>query len=277
MRGRLVLVASLLLALAVPVVAADGDKPAAPPAAPPVKAPPAAPAAPTDKDKKDAAAKAAKEKEDKEKQAAAALLARPAPKDLDDALRRLARQRVNVQFKDTPFTEAVDHIRRLAGFNVIVSPVLQNKGVDGIRPLTLSLRDVTLKQVTDLVAQLSGTKLKYADAILQFTTREDARGKPVLRIYSIGDVTMPLRNFPGPDLNLRPSNSDFEDEPESEVPGAWSDPQKVVDMIPKLCGEETWTDADVSISADQNKLIVRQYPEVQREIARLIMLLRASR
>lgn len=276
MRGRRLLFASLLLALAVPVSAADGDQaPAAPP-----KSPPEAKAAPADKDKdkekdkKDAAAKA---KEDKEKQAVAALLARPAPKDLDDAMRRLARLRVNVQFKETSFTDAVEHVRQLAGFNVIVSPVLQNKGVDGIRPLTMSLRDVTLKQVVDLVAQLSGTKLKYSDGILQFTTPQDARGKPVLKIYSIGDVTMPLRNFPGPDLNLRPSNSDFEDEPESEVPSAWSSSDKIVEMIQKLCGEETWTDADVSISADQNKLIVRQYPEVHREIARLIMLLRASR
>ena len=270
MRGRRLLIASLLLALAVPVLAADGDKAPAAPA----KAPPEAKAAPSEKDKKDAAAK---QKEDKEKQAAAALLARPAPKDLDDAMRRLARVRVNVQFKETSFTEAVDHVRRLAGFNVIVSPVLQNKGVDGIRPLTMALKDVSLKQVADLVAQLSGTKLKYADGILQFTTPQDARGKPVLKIYSIGDVTMPLRNFPGPDLNLRPSNSDFEDEPESEVPSAWSSPDKIVEMIQKLCGEETWTDADVSISADQNKLIVRQYPEVHREIGRLIMLLRASR
>jgi hypothetical protein len=99
----------------------------------------------------------------------------------------------------------------------------------------------------------------------------------VLRIYAIGDVTMPLRNFPGPDLNLRPAHAEFEEEQESEVPSAWSDPNKVVEMIQKLCGEETWTDKDVSISADQNKLIVRQYPEVHRQIARLIMLLRASR
>ena len=269
MRARRLLLASLVLALAVPVLAGDGDKPAPPPDAkkPADAKPPAA-------DKKDAAAK---EKENKDKLAAAALAARPAPHDLDDALRRLARLRVNVMFKETPFTEAVEYIRRTAGFNVIVSPVLQNNGLDGIRPLTMSLKDVSLKQVVDLVTQASGTKLKCDDGILQFTTPKDARGKPVLRIYSIGDVTMPLHNFPGPDLNLRPSNSDFQDEPESEVPSAWSDPQKVVDMIQKLCGEDTWTDEDVSISADQNKLIVRQYPSVQREIARLIMLLRAAR
>lgn len=271
MHDRRLLFAALLFGLALPVLAGDGDKPAAPDAKKPadVKAPAAG--------KKDDAAKDKDAKDAKEKQAAAALAARPAPKDLDEAMRRLARIRVNVSFKDTTFSEIVDYVRRVAGFNVIVSPVLQNEGLDGIRPLTMALTDVSLKQVVDLVAQASGTKLKCDDGILQFTTVKDARGKPVLRIYAIGDVTMPLRNFPGPDLNLRPAHAEFEEEKESDVESAWSDPQKIVDMIQKLCGEDTWADTDVSISADQNKLIVRQYPEVQRQIARLIMLLRAAR
>ena len=274
MRGRRLLLASLVLGLALPVLAGDGDKPPVPPDA---KKPPETKAPAADKkDAKDAAAKD-KAKQEQEKAVAAALAARPAPRDLDDAMRRLGRTRVNVIFKETSFTEAVEYIRRLANFNVIVSPVLQNQGVDGIRPITMSLTDVSLKQVVDLVAQASGTKLKCEDGILQFTTPQDARGKPVLRIYAIGDVTMPLRNFPGPDLNLRPAHAEFEDEKESDVESAWSNPDKIVEMIQKMCGEETWTDKDVSISADQNKLIVRQYPEVHRQIARLIMLLRASR
>ena len=204
-------------------------------------------------------------------------LVRPAPKDLADAMRRLERIRVTVKFADTPFADTVEYIRRVAGFNVIVSPVLQNKGMEGIRPITMTLTDVTLKQLTELVAQFSATKFKLDAGVLQFTTPEDARGKPVLHIYSIADLTMRLRNFPGPDVNLRASGSDFEDEPESDAPNAWSDPQKVVDMIQRLCAEETWTDKDVSISADENKLIVRQYPEVHRQIAKIIWMLRSAR
>jgi hypothetical protein len=276
MRARWLVPAAFALAMIPPALAGDTDKPAAPEkkdaAAEKAAQPKQIPA-------KDAPAKETPPKDAKDAPAKkpAPALVRPAPKSLDEALRRMAGVKVNVNFTDISFKEAVDYLHRVAGFNVIVSPVLQNKGLDGISPVTLSLKDVSLKQVADLLAQFTGTRMKFADGILQFTTPEDARGKPVLRIYLIGDVTMRLHNFPGPDLNLRPSNSDFEPEPESDVPNAFSDPQKVVDMIQKIVAEDTWDDADVSISADENKLIVRQYPEVHREIARVIALLRGAR
>jgi hypothetical protein len=204
-------------------------------------------------------------------------LLRPAPTSFDEAMRRLSRVRVSVAFKDMRFEDAVEYVRHVAGFNVLVAPALAAKGTEGIRPLTMTLHDVSLRQLVELVAQFSGAKLKFEDGILQFTTVEDARGKPVLRIYAIGDVTMPIRNFPAPDINLRPHGMEFEQEQESETPGAWSDPQKIVDLIQKTIAEDSWADKDVSISADANKLIVKQYPEVHRQIARLIGLLRASR
>jgi hypothetical protein len=223
-------------------------------------------------------AKAGKEKKPAAQPAAVPVaIVRPAPKDLEEALRRLSRVKVSVKFRDTPFADAVDYVRRVAGFNVMVSPVLAAKGLDGIQPITMTLNDVSLKQLAELVAQFSSTKFKVDGGILQFTTPEDARGRPVLRIYAIGDLTLKLHNFPGPDLNLRPAHAEFEPEPESDVENAWSDPQKVVDLIQKTCSEETWTDKDVSISADERKLIVKQYPEVHREIGRLIWMLRSAR
>src|SRR6185295_4480713 len=142
---------------------------------------------------------------------------------------------------------------------------------------TMTLSNVTLRQLCELIGQMTGTKFKFAESILQFTTPEDARGKPVLRIIAIGDLTMKLRDFPAPDLNLRPHGAEFEPETEKDVEGPWSDPQKVVEMIQKMCSPETWSDKDVSITANEHKLIVKTYPEVHREIARLIGLLRASR
>ena len=271
MRTRWLLPFTCVLTLTVPGLAGDGEKPAPAPATKPAPAPaketpPAKPAAP-----------AAAKKDAKPAAPAPIALARPAPRDLDDAMRRLAHVKVSVAFQETTLQDAIDYIRRVAGFNVIVSPVLQAKGVDDIKPLSFTLANVSLKQLAELIAQFTGTKFKFDSGVLQFTTPQDARGRPVLRIISVADLTMPLHNFPGPDLDLRPSNAEFTPEPESDVQSAWSDPQKIVEMIQKLCGEGTWDDKDVSISADANKLIVRQYPEVQREIARLIGLLRASR
>ncbi len=204
-------------------------------------------------------------------------LSRPAPRSLDEALRRLGASRVTVDFRDTTLQEVARFVQAVAGFNVIVAPAVQAKAGDGLPRVTLNLRGVTLRQVVDLAARFTETKLRYEGGILEFTTPEAARGKPVLRVYSIADVTLPLRNFPGPDLNLHPSGAEFEDEEESDVENSFGDPQKVIDMIREMTGEGTWEDELVSISADERKLVVRQYPEVHREIARLLALLRASR
>lgn len=205
-------------------------------------------------------------------------LRRPAPKSLSEALRRLAHVRVDVDFREMSLSEAVRFIGEVADFNVIVGPELQrDQGEEGLPKITLKLRNATLKQVADLVARFTNTKMAYSGGILSFTTPEAARGKPVLRIYSIGDITAPIRNFPGPDMNLRPSGAEFEPEEESEVENALGDPQNIVDMLQELVETQSWEDEGVSIWSDDRKLVIRQYPQVHRKIARLLSLLRAAR
>ncbi len=206
-----------------------------------------------------------------------AVLARPAPRSLAEARRRLDAIRVDVDFKDMKMPEIVAFIGRIAGFNVIVGPELQRDGPDGLPTITLRLRRVSLRQVADLVARFSGTKLALREGILSFTTPEAARGRPTLRIYAIGELTATIHNFPGPGLNLRPSGAEFEQEEITEVENPYSDPEKIIEMLREFVASETWEDDGVSAWADTRKLVVRQYPEVQRKIARFLALLRASR
>ncbi len=202
---------------------------------------------------------------------------RGAPRSLAEARRRLKSVRIDVEWKDTKFPRVVRYIGEMADFNVIVSPKLQAEALAGIDTITLKLRRVTLLQLTELVAKISGTSLKLQRGILQFTTKADARGKPTLRIYSIATLTAEIRNFPGPDLNLRPSGAEFEPEEETVVENSFSDPDRVADMIKEMVETESWEEDGVSISTNNNKLIVRQYPAVHRKIARFLAMLRAAR
>ena len=115
--------------------------------------------------------------------------------------------------------------------------------------------------------------------ILQVTTKEDARGKPVLRIYSIADLTFKLRDFPGPDLQLKPSGSQFElmEEEIADREDPFEDPQFIIDIIQANVDPESWDQDDVSITSTRNALIVKQSPSVHRKIARLLILLRAAK
>lgn len=204
--------------------------------------------------------------------------ARSAPRSLDEALRILSRRRTDVAFTDLALAEVVDFIARVGRVNAIVGPALVVKAAGPLPTVTLKLRDVNLRQLAEMVAKSTGTALVVKDGVLQFTTPEDARGTPVLRVVSIADLTFRIRNFPGPDIRLHTGDTPkIVQEEETDQEHAFDDPQVIVDLIRKFTGEGTWDDEGVSITADQNKLVVKQYPKVLREIARFLALLRAAK
>ncbi len=224
------------------------------------------------------AAKPAKAKaKDPLRESVRRVLQRPAPRSLSEARRRMAAIKVDIDFRGMDAADAIEFIGRMAGFNVILGPEVQREGLDALPQITLKLRKASLRTVADLVARFTRTKMMLTGGIVSFTTPEAARGKPVLRIYAIGELTFVLRNFPGPDMNLRPSGAEFEMEEQTDVENPFSDPERVVDMLKEFVASKTWEDESVSIWADERKLVVRQYPEVQRKIARFLMLLNASR
>lgn len=203
---------------------------------------------------------------------------RAAPRSLDEAVRRLGAVRVSVDFEDAEFREVVAFIQQVTDFNVIVGPALQKEGLDDVPTVTLRLTDVSVKQLCELVAKATETKLLFNKSrILEFTTPEAARGRPVLRIYSVGEIVNPITNFPGPDLNLRPAGADFEPEEQTVSESPFGDADGVAELVQQLIDSDTWDDDDVSIAGSGNRLIVRQYPHVHRKIRRLLAQLRAAR
>lgn len=197
------------------------------------------------------------------------------PRTLDQALVLLQRRRVDVDFRELPFGEVVAFVGKLGRMNTMVSAQLQAKGAPG--PVTLRLRNVTLRQLAETVAKTTGSRIVLRDGVLQFTTPEDARGTPVLHVFSIADLTFRIRNFPGPDIRIHLGESQFVQEEESDQPTLVDDPEKVIELVRKFTGEGTWDDEDVSIAASNGRLVVRQYPEVLKEIGRFLAVLRAHK
>jgi hypothetical protein len=91
---------------------------------------------------------------------------------------------------------------------------------------------------------------------------------------------MKIRDFPGPDLQLRPAGSELEGMFGGEEEGkehSFADPEFLQDLVTENTGEGTWDDDGVRISVNERHLFVRQYAPVHREIARLLGLLRGYR
>lgn len=232
----------------------------------------AAPAASSSAATKDKAAKAVAKAKEVE-----ALRTRPAPRSLRAALLRMQHTRVSVDFKELKLAEAVQFISRVVGFDVIVSPELQAAGVDDVPTITLQLRDVDVKRLAELVERFTKTKMHFKKGILEFTTPKAARGKPVLRIYSIGEITRPMRHFPGPDINLYPAGAEFEKEEETDVESSFGNADAVAELIQSSVEAETWEDENTSIQAYQHKLVIKTYPAVHRKVLLFLNQLRAHR
>lgn len=200
-----------------------------------------------------------------------------APRSLGEALRMLERRRADIDFREMAMDDVVSFLSKVGRVNAIVAPEFRLKAAGPLPSVTLKLTNVNLRQVADLVAKTTGAALVLRDGVLQFTTPEDARGKPILRVFTIAELTFAIRNFPGPDIRLHTGGVRYVQEEETDRASPFDDPDQVVELLKKFTGEGTWDDADVSISADKNKLVVRQYPAVLKEIAAFLAVLRAAK
>lgn len=203
------------------------------------------------------------------------------PKRLQDQLLILAERQVNIDFDDLPLQEAVKFFTDATGVNLVVTPALyEARDKDDLR-LTLSLKRVSVSTALTIIMELKDLASVYRHGVIMITTPKDARGKPVLRLYSISDLTFRIRDFPAPDLMLRPSGAeDFGAIGGTEEEGkefAFADPEFIMDLVSENTGNGTWEDDGVRISTNERFLVVRTYPSVHREIGRLLNMLRAFR
>jgi hypothetical protein len=203
------------------------------------------------------------------------------PTELRRMLLTLEETVVTVDFKQKPLPEVLRFFSDFTGVNLVVSPRLFDERDEVELEVTLSLRKVSVKTALGIILDLKQLGLVYRYGVLMVTTPQDARGKPVLRIYSIADLTVPIRDFPAPDLMLRPAGTeDFGNIFTREEEGAehaFADPETILDLVSENTGKDTWEDEGVRISVTSRHLIVRTYPSVHREIANLLNLLRAFR
>ncbi len=203
------------------------------------------------------------------------------PKKLSEMLLILDERVVSVDFEDRPLEKALAFLSNYTGVNLVLSPALQDLKNDLDLSVTLRLSKVSVRTALNVMLQLKGLASVYRHGIIMITTPKDARGKPYMRMYPIGDLTVRIRDFPAPEMMLRPSGSeDWGNIGAREEEGrehAFADPDFILDLITENTGGDTWEDEGVRISVTSRFLIVRTYTGVHRQVVRLLALLRAHR
>ena len=121
----------------------------------------------------------------------------------------------------------------------------------------------------DLAAKVKGN-------VVYITTKKDAQGKPVTRLYGISHITWTKTDFIAPPISLNPSGELFDEyEPEVIVD---DDPlnngDAVIELIREMLMPDAWDDNDDwSITGTDKYIVVKAPKSVHSRIPRILDLI----
>jgi hypothetical protein len=216
---------------------------------------------------------AAPEGDAKEKKPAPRAAAGETPARAAQSIQNLLKsRRITAKLEKISLDEFVDYVRASTGINIFVHKGQLAKAgvaVDAIE-IDLDVRDVAAGELLQLAFAGVDVGFRIQGNVLIITSKKDARGKPVLRVYSVAHLLVPIRDFPGQDMNVYPSNYEPPEPPEPEVVQTYESSEQLAELIRTFTGEGTWEDEDVRITIFRHHLFIRTYPNVHAEIERLL-------
>jgi hypothetical protein len=200
-----------------------------------------------------------------------------------EATRKKARSIVNilrtrtisVEFEKATLDQFVKYVRTATGINIVVNKVRIERDGGDVDAIEIALKVKSVKVIDAMKLALQGHELglKLKGNILYITSKKDALGKPVLRIYSVAHLLMPLRDFPARDMNVYPSNYEPPEAEEPEIVQTYESSEELAELIRNFTGKDTWENEGVAIHVFRKHLFIRTYPHVHGEVARFLAIL----
>ena len=187
----------------------------------------------------------------------------------------LTTQTISVEFKKATLDQFVKYVRTATGINIVVMKARIEKDGGDVDAIEIALEVKSVRVIDALKLALQGHELglKLKGNILYITSKKDALGKPVLRIYSVAHLLVPLRDFPARDMNVYPSNYEPPEVEEPEIVRTYESSEELAELIRTFTGKDTWENEGVAIHVFRKHLFIRTYPRVHREVARLLAIL----
>ena len=184
----------------------------------------------------------------------------------------LETRRLSVKLEKATLKQFVDYVRAATGLNIVVNKARIDKDGGDVESIeiTLDVKDVKVSDALKLALQPHDLGMTVKGNVLLITSKKDARGKPVLKIYSVAHLLVQIRDFPAPDVNIYPSNYEPPEPPEPEVQQTYESSEELAELIRQFTGRETWEDEGVNLTVFRKHLFIRTYPKVHTEIARFL-------
>jgi type II secretory pathway component GspD/PulD (secretin) len=132
----------------------------------------------------------------KKRQSLDTILSRKTPGMLEVERRLLTP--VNINFKDVPLRGALDDLKQTYNLNVVFDEnAVRNAPISLDRPVTLQLQGLSLKTALDLLLRNLNLTYVVKDGYVDITTKENAKGQLVRRVYQVWDLVIPSPNSAG--------------------------------------------------------------------------------
>ncbi|MFN0245141.1 MAG: hypothetical protein ACKVWV_19835 [Planctomycetota bacterium] len=181
--------------------------------------------------------------------------------------------------EEESLTKVVDTVRTITGLPLVVDPAAQAAATDAGVVFNFSFENrLSVEHALNLITAMAGENVTWTiryDAVL-VTTKEKARGKPVIINHDVQDLTVGVREFIGPRIDRLRLLDEMQDDDgggpfggigEKHVPIEIAD---LVSLIQDNVGVGTWQDEGINIDGGEGYVLVTHTHEVQSQIRQFL-------
>ncbi|MEO2161013.1 MAG: hypothetical protein ABGY29_00670, partial [bacterium] len=169
----------------------------------------------------------------------------------------------------------INIVRDYTGLPLVVDPAAENAVLDEGIAFNLDLEnEVTATQALNLITKQAGEEVTWTlryDAVL-ITTRERARGKPVVVNHDVQDLIMGLTDFTGPRIGRLRLLEDLEDDDGGGPFGGILEARRMMEiedlstLIQENVSVGSWEDDGIQIEPGEGFILITHSPGVQGEV-----------
>jgi len=179
--------------------------------------------------------------------------------------------KVTLDFTNAPLDSVVDYLREISGMNIFVDSKVREKQIN----ISIKVNEISLKSIFSLILKPQGCDILFKDGVLQLMTKEDVADKTMkMEIYDCRDILHPIAQFPGVDLDLSQGAGILVTQPDVDAAGE----MPIEEMVRAHTGGRSWEENPKAVCKLQNGLLViKNTPEVHKQVRRMMDLLRANK
>ncbi len=194
------------------------------------------------------------------------------------AIEKMKTQRISLDFKDSSIRDFATFLASVTGISFVVDPELA-KGEE--LAITLEVKALSVTNVLALIESMHGVVADIRDGGVVVLTRPDRVVQAFeRRVFDVRDLLFTIKDFPGPSIGIAKSTTSttgiFVTEDDAPTGKIVDGPDALLELV-KANMSAAWEDERAGLSIVGGLMVVTHTELVQKDVAKLLRMLRSSR